>query len=223
MSGSGYGRDWDYIIVHESGHEWFANNITAKDQADMWIHEGFTTYSEVLFVDYHKGKEAGNAYAIGLRRNIQNDRPVIGEYGKRNEGSGDMYAKGAATIHTIRQWVNDDEKFRQMLRKMNSEFRHQTVTTEDIVGFMNKELKLNLNPIVEQYFRTTKVPTLEYQQNGKQLKFRYQNVVSGFNLPLRTQDGISVQPTTEWKTIELKSDAPVEWDKNFYVRYTKVI
>ncbi len=116
MIGTGWGLKWDYIIVHESGHEWFANNITSKDIADMWIHEGITDYSETLFTEYYYGKEAGNDYNFGQRKGIQNDMPIIGPYGVNKEGSGDMYPKGANMMHTLRHSINNDEKFRQILR-----------------------------------------------------------------------------------------------------------
>ena len=125
LSGTGWGTKWDYIIVHESGHEWFANNITTNDIADMWVHEGFTNYSEVLFVECQNGKKAADEYCQGLRNNIQNDRPVIGKYGVNKEGSGDMYAKGANLIHTIRQVINDDVLFKKILRGLNKDFLSQ--------------------------------------------------------------------------------------------------
>lgn len=144
LSGSGWGKDWDYIIVHESGHEWFANNITYKDIADMWIHEGFTTYSEALFVEYYNGKQAGAEYIQGLRKNIYNMRPIIGHYGVNEDGPGDMYYKGANLLHMIRQIKNNDERWKAMLREMNRVYYHKTVTTDDIESFMCVELGLSL-------------------------------------------------------------------------------
>ena len=125
LSGTGWGLKWDFIIIHEAGHEWFANNITNKDIADMWIHEGFTAYSENLFLDYYYGKEASADYVIGTRNLIQNDKPLIGNYNVNNEGSSDMYYKGSNMLHTLRQLIEDDEKWRQILRGLNSEFYHQ--------------------------------------------------------------------------------------------------
>jgi aminopeptidase N len=122
LSNTGWGLKWDYIIVHESGHEWFGNNITAKDRADMWVHEGFTDYSETLFTEYYYGKEAGNQYTQGLRSSIVNDKPVIAPYGVNKEGSGDMYYKGSNLLHTVRQIINDDNRFREILRGVNQDF-----------------------------------------------------------------------------------------------------
>ena len=119
LSGSGWGKNWDYIIVHESGHEWFANNITTNDIADMWVHEGFTNYSEILYVDYYYGAKAGNEYCNGIRRGIQNKLPLISHYGVNEKGNGDMYAKGANIIQTIRHSINNDSLFRKILIGLN--------------------------------------------------------------------------------------------------------
>ena len=140
LSGSGWGLKFDYIIIHEGGHEWFANNITYKDIADMWVHEGFTCYSENLYVDYFFGKEASAEYVIGTRRGISNKKPIIGQYDINREGSGDMYSKGANLLHTIRQLAKDDEVWRQTLRGLNEEFYHSTVTTKKLKILFQKVL-----------------------------------------------------------------------------------
>lgn len=222
LSGTGIGLKWDYIIIHETGHEWFANNITAKDQADMWIHESFTTYSETLFVDYLFGKAEGNQYLQGIRNNIQNDKPIIGTYGIRNEGSGDMYPKGANMIHTIRQVINNDEKFRQILRGLNKDFYNQTVTAQQIEKYFNDKSGMDLKSIFDQYLRTVKIPTLEYKQNGKQLTYKWTNVVPNLKLPIRLADGQELKPTEKNQIITLKSDKPVEFDKNYYINVKQV-
>ena len=147
LSGSGWGLKFDFIIIHEAGHEWFANNITNKDAADMWIHEGFTAYSENLFLDYYYGKEASADYVIGTREIFRNDKPLIGTYNVNKEGSSDMYYKGANMLHTIRQIIEDDEIWRQILRGLNSEFYHQTVTTKQIEDYIKQQLRIDLNCI----------------------------------------------------------------------------
>ncbi len=221
LSGSGWGLKWDFIIVHEAGHEWFGNNITEKDVADMWIHEAFTAYSETLFTETYHGKEAASEYVRGTRKAIQNDIPIIGVYGVNQEGSGDMYYKGANMIHTLRTWMNNDEKFRQMLRGLNKEFYHQTVTTEQIENYIAKFSGLNLNAFFNQYLRTIKVPTLELKQNGNKVEYRYTNVVDGFAMPLRLKDSdVTINPTTNWQTINnstITRAIDVTINPNYYI------
>ncbi len=220
LSGTGIGLKWDYIIIHESGHEWFANNITAKDQADMWIHESFTMYSEPLFVEKYMDKTSAEKYVQGVRQMITNDKPIIGSYGIRNEGSGDMYPKGANMIHTIRQVINNDEKFRQILRGLNKDFYHQTVTTQQIEKYFIDKSGIDLQSIFDQYLRTVKIPTLEYKQNGNQLTYRWTNVVPNFKLPIRLTGGQELRPTEEWQTATLKSSDELKVDPNYYI-FTK--
>ncbi len=221
LSGTGWGLKFDFLLIHESGHEWFANNITYTDIADMWVHEGFTSYSENLFLDYHYGKEASEAYVQGLRQNIKNDRPVIGTYNVNSEGSGDMYYKGSNLLHTIRQLVNDDEKWRQVLRGLNKDFYHQTVTTAQIENYIAKKTNLKLDKFFDQYLRTTMIPILEYTIDGKKLKYRYTNVVDGLHMPIRVfmnDKAVWINPTTAWKrAAKYQRDATFEVDSNFYI------
>lgn len=222
LSMTGVGLKWDFIIVHESGHEWFANSVTAKDQADMWIHEGFTAYSETLFVEKYLDKQSAEKYVQGTRLSVQNDTPIIGQYGVRNEGSGDMYYKGANMLHTIRQVINDDEKFRQILRGIGKDFYHQTVTTKQIENYISQKSGIDFSTVFDQYLRTTKIPTLEYQQKGNQLKFRYQNTVPNFKLPLRTSGNQLISPSDNWQTVTLKSADKITFDSNYFVRYQEI-
>jgi aminopeptidase N len=221
LSRSGWGLKFDFIIIHESGHEWFANNITYKDIADMWIHEGFTAYSETLYVDYHFGKEAGNDYVIGTRQNIRNDRPIIGDYDVNNEGSGDMYPKAANMLHLIRQVINDDEKFRQILIGLNKDFYHQTVTTEQIENYISEKSKIDFSKVFDQYLRTTKVPVFEYELEGKEMSFRWSNMVDNFDIPLKVQiNGVDkwIKPTAEWQVLKFETSIDTfDVDRNFYV------
>lgn len=222
LSGTGVGLHWDFIIIHETGHEWFANNITAKDKADMWIHEAFTTYSEVIFVEETMGRKSANVYVQGIRQNIQNDKPIIGFYGVNKTGSYDMYYKGANMLHTIRTLMNDDEKFRQMLRGLNKDFYHKTVTTQEIEKYMIEKSGIDLSSIFNQYLRTTNIPILEYQQNGNELKFRYSNIVKDFKLPIKINDNQLINPTTEWQYVKLENFVPVNFDKNYYIEYKEM-
>ncbi|WP_312076029.1 M1 family metallopeptidase [Chryseobacterium sp.] len=221
LSGTGVGLKWDFIIIHESGHEWFANNITAKDQADMWIHESFTNYSEVLFTEKYLDKKSADMYAQGIQNTISNDIPIIGKYGVRNEGSGDMYAKGASMLHTMRQVIDDDVKFREILRGLNKDFYHQTVTTEQIEKYISDKSGIDFSSVFNQYLRTTDVPILEYSQKGNELKFRYTKVVKDFKLPVKVA-GEWIKPTENWQTVQLKSAEPVEFNKNYYVYFIEV-
>lgn len=186
LSGTGWGLKWDFIIVHESGHEWFANNITTKDIADMWVHEGFTNYSETLFTEYFYGKKAGDEYNYGIRRNIKNDIPIIGPYGVNQEGSGDMYAKGANLIHTIRHAIDNDSLFRNILMGLNTQFYHQTVTSAQVENYISVRAGFGFQKVFDQYLRTTQIPVLNYSYNEREkiFTYEYKNCVTGFNLPL---------------------------------------
>jgi aminopeptidase N len=218
LSGSGWGLKWDYIIIHESGHEWFGNNITSKDIADMWIHESFTTYSEVIFTQCQYGLEAGNDYLAGLRKGISNDIPMIGRYGVNREGSGDMYSKGANMIHTIRQLTNDT-LFRNLLRGLNKEFYHKTVTTAEVEQYISKVVGKDLSKIFDQYLRTVKIPQLQYSISSGMLSYRWRNVVNGFDMPVKVKlDSTDtwLEPTSEWKTYKTNA-AQLEADRNFYI------
>ena len=185
LSGTGWGLKWDFIIVHESGHEWFANNITYKDVADMWVHESFTNYSENLFTEYYYGKDAGADYVIGTRQLIKNESPIVGVYGVNHEGSGDMYYKGGNMLHTIRQIVNDDAHWRQILRGLNKTFYHQTVDGADIEKYLSDHAGRNLSKVFDQYLRDVRIPKLEYSFSKNSLKYRWTNVVPGFDMPVK--------------------------------------
>ena len=225
LSGTGWGLKFDFIIIHESGHEWFANNITDIDIADMWIHESFTNYSESLFLDYYYGKKAASEYVIGLRKTIANKMPIIGKYNVNKSGSSDMYNKGGNMLHTLRQLIDNDEKWRLILRKMNADFYHQTVATKQIEDFLSKETGFNLNPFFNQYLRTIKIPTLEHTIENKTLKYRWTNTVANFEMPLKTTiNGKEkwIYPTSNWKKLELTSaGTSFLIDENFYVLLKK--
>ena len=221
LSGTGWGLKFDFIIVHESGHEWFANNITNIDIADMWIHESFTAYSENLFLDYHFGTEASNAYVTGTRKNIQNDKPIIGNYNVNNSGSSDMYYKGANMLHTLRQIIDNDKKWRSILVGLNKDFYHQTVTTLQIENYIDKYFEIDLKPFFNQYLRTIKIPTLDYKLENNNLLYKWSNVVDGFSIPIKVFINSSsqwIRPTSRWK--KLLSDKKINSfsvDNNFYI------
>jgi aminopeptidase N len=224
LSGTGQGLKWDFIIVHEAAHEWFANNITARDEADMWVHESFANYSENLYTECLTGsKEAGAEYVIGTRSRIQNDRPVQGIFGVNYSGSGDMYYKGGNMLHTLRQLVEDDDKWRGILRGLNETFRHQTVTGAQVETYMSEESGIDLTGFFGQYLRTTMVPVLEYRLDGSKLSYRWTNVVPGFDMPVRVDLGSGtftwIQPKGAWQSVDttLGSTAALAVDPSFYV------
>lgn len=222
ISGTGWGLKWDFIIVHESGHEWYGNSITAADIADMWVHEGFTSYTEVLFVECNYGVQAGQDYVQGARRSIQNDKPLIGPYGVNKRGSGDMYQKGSSLIHTIRHLADDDSLFRAMLLSMNETFYKQVVTSAEVEAFIIEFTGLPLAKVFDQYLRHTAVPVLEYWLEGDTLHHRWREVIEGFDMPLRLKDGVTwIRPTQEWQQSTLSLPIPAEgiFDANFFVNY----
>ena len=205
LSGTGWGLEFDFIIIHEAGHEWFANNITNKDVADMWIHEGFTAYSENLYLNYHFGEKAASEYVIGTKRSIQNDTPLIGTYNKNNRGSNDMYYKGANILHTLRQLIADDQKWRAILQGLNKDFYHQTVTSHQVETYISEKSGIHLTQFWEQYLRTTMIPNLQYSIQQNQLRYRYTDIIKGFDMPVQVKiNGVLnwIQPTSAWKTLE---------------------
>ena len=224
LSKTGWGLKFDFIIIHEAGHEWFANNITYRDIADMWIHEGFTAYIESLYLEYHFGKKAGNEYAVGKGQVIRNDKPIIGHYNVNNEGSSDMYNKGAFMLHTLRQLIGNDEKWRNILRGLNTTFYHQTVTTKEIEEYLSKTSQINLTAFFNQYLRDVRIPTIEYKLHNDNVTYRYTNIVNNFDMPvkLKLKEGYQwIYPKAEWQDLDLK-ETPFTIDENFLIKSVRV-
>ncbi len=212
LSRTGLGLGWDFIIVHESGHEWWGNSLTSRDIADMWVHEGFTSYAEALYVECRDGQAAGARYVIGTRARILNDRPIVGPYGVNAEGSSDMYFKGANMLHTIRHLVGDDARWRASLRGLQQRFRHQVVTGAQVEQYMSAQLGLDLAPVFAQYLTTTRVPTLEYRfVDRDSLAFHWADVVPGFAMPVRVAlpGGVTttLRPRADWQSMRLPRGA----------------
>ncbi len=230
-SGAGPGMLFDFIIVHESGHEWFANNITHNDVADLWIHESFTNYSESLFLEYHFDKATAFEYTRGQRTNIANQAPIIGTYNIHSEGSSDMYDKGGNMLHTIRQIINDDKKWREILRGLNKDFYHQNVDSAQVEAYISEKSAIDLSKVFDQYLRDVRIPMLEYFLKGDVLKVRWGNVIEGFNMPVKVFIGGKEQwlnPTERWSTVDISSlnssDTPsFEIDANFYIATQNVL
>ncbi|GHF19415.1 peptidase M1 [Kordiimonas sediminis] len=227
LSDTGWGLKWDFIIIHETGHEWFANNITAKDIADLWIHESFTNYSEGLYTEYHFGKEAGAEYVRGTRLGISNDKPIIGQYGRHEKGSKDMYPKGGNMLHTIRQLVDCDDLWRSILRGLNKTFHNQTVTSAEIESYMNDRSPVELGKVFDQYLRYDRVPTLEYYFKEGTLLVRWTDVVPGFDMPVKAVvNGAEVwlKPTENWAAVSFEQPAStLAVDPDFYVRSSNIL
>ena len=222
LSATGVGMKFDFIIVHESGHEWFGNSLTSQDIADMWIHESFTNYSETLFVGYHFTQEEANDYVIGCRKLIKNDKPIIGKYNLHQTGSkSDMYYKGGNMLHTIRQIVNDDEKFRALLRGLNKTFFHQTITTKQVEDYMSKKSGIDLSSLFDQYLRHTEIPKLVLTFKDKTIDYKFENCIDDLSFPVKLNvDGkeLWITPTTKPQTFEAPSKIKeLSVDRNFYL------
>jgi aminopeptidase N len=228
-SGTGLGMKFDFIIVHESAHEWFGNNMTTNDLADMWVHESFANYAEGIYTECLFGKQAGADYIIGNRRGIRNDRPIVpGIYGVNAQGSGDMYPKGGEMLHTIRQIVGNDEKWRGILRGLNHTFWHQVVTGQQVEQYISRQAGTDLSRVFDQYLRTIKVPVFEYRLAGDSLQYRWADVVPGFDMPLPVtlsdstaggQQMTLLHPTESWQTVRTHLTNPADFkvDVNYYV------
>jgi len=229
LSGTGQGLAWDFIIIHETAHEWWGNNITTKDVADMWVHESFANYSENLYTECLTGsKQAGAEYVIGTRALIENAAPIVGAYGVQNPGSGDMYYKGGNMLHTVRQLLDDDSRWRSILRGLNADFARQTVTGAQVEAYIADGSGLKLDKVFDQYLRTTMVPVLEWAIADSMLSYRWMNVVEGFDMPVRVTLGagpleVRLSATEAWQTAAIPSDVTaLAVDPDFYVESRRV-
>jgi aminopeptidase N len=223
LSGTGIGMKWDFIIIHETGHEWFGNSITAADIADMWIHEGFTTYSEAVYIECRWGKAAALDYLNGIRRNIGNNATLIGKYGVNHEGSGDMYFKGANLLNTIRSIYDDDELWWKTLKDYTLTYRHKIISTNDTEAFFDKATPVDLEPVFDQYLRHSAIPQLQLKTEGKNLFYRWQADVKDFTMPVDViinKEEVRLFPTTEWQKLPEKyqnaEDLRIQ-EEEFYV------
>jgi aminopeptidase N len=219
-SNTGVGTLFDFIIVHESGHEWFGNNITAQDISDNWIHEGITTYTECLFAECAFGKEKAFEYTRGQWKNIRNDIPIVGDKGVNDDASSDKYDKGSAVMHMIRMMMNNDEKFRQLLRGMNKDFYHKIVSSQQVETYIIEITGLDLNKFFEQYLYTTQIPQLEWYIKDKELYYKFNNAIQGFTLPLPITDGknsITIHPGFEWQHTKWGGGYNIELPKDFLI------
>mgnify|MGYP006152963243 FL=1 len=207
LSGTGVGMFFDYITIHETGHEWFGNSITSMDIADMWIHEGFTTYSETVFIECIKGYDAAMKYINGQAKNVRNDKPIIGQYGVNNEGSGDMYYKGSLLLNTLRHVIADDEKWWKMILDYSETFKKKIITSDTVIDYFNKASGKDLSPIFRQYLYTNQVPEFVYKIKGEYLHFYWNNCLENFNMPIDIEFNgkkVRLNPSVVSQKIKLK-------------------
>lgn len=209
LSDSGLGLSWDYIIVHESAHEWFGNNITTNDIADSWVHESFATYAESLYVEYLYGYEKGQRYLLGMRKKIENTESCIPLYGVNQDGPLDIYYKGANILNTVRHIISNDSTWFHILKGLNQTFRHKTVDGSQIINYISTESGLNLSKVFEQYLHYAAIPRLEYRFtiDGHQIQYKWITDVRDFEMPARFIVGkqvFAVSPESSgWKTLTI--------------------
>src|SRR5699024_9648500 len=220
MTQTGYGMTFDFMIVHESIHEWFGNSFSYTDIADMWLHESFTTYGEALYVEYFHGKEAGQAYTRGTRWRIQNQSPIQGEYGTGTNPGTDIYFKGANMLLTLRQIINDDTLWRDILHHLQKKYRHQVVESHTIEQEIARMANLDLQSFFDVYLRQSNLPILEWKVENNSLYYRFTGVPEGFNMPIRlqgVQNSVWIHPTTDWQNAGMESNKQIHVDPNFYI------
>ena len=202
---------FDFIIVHETGHEWWGNSITSFDIADMWIHEGFCTYSEALYVECLYGYQKMLSYVNNQKKNIKNDKPIIGPYNVNQMGSSDMYAKASVMLHTLRTLVDNDDLWFKIIRDINIDFKHNITTTKEMIKYLSLKTNLDLNIFFEQYLNNKEIPQFEYsiEKQGKNVTLICKwNAIQHFNMPIKIntgQDDFWIYPTTEIREIDLGS------------------
>ncbi|HKR01345.1 MAG TPA: M1 family metallopeptidase [Pyrinomonadaceae bacterium] len=212
-TGVGISPRFDFIIIHESGHEWFGNAVSAADRSDMWIHEGWTTYLECLYVEYMYGHDSYLKYTNAYKSKVKNQRPVVAERGVNATPPQDQYFKGALFLHTLRSIVDDDKIWWTLLRDFYRHFKYRNIMTEDVAGFFNHRTGKDLTPIFDQYLRHTAIPILElkFDEANTEVSYRWKADEKAFNMPVRVgakDDWQLIWPTSEWKTMKtrLKKD-----------------
>jgi aminopeptidase N len=227
-TGVGVSLKFDFIIVHESGHEWFGNAVSAADVSDMWIHEGWTTYLEGLYVEHVFGYDDALKYVNGYKAKVRNREPIVTQRGIHRSPPGDQYFKGALMLHTLRSVVNDDARWWKLLRDTFQRFKYRNIMTEDLVQYFNSQLGRNLTPIFNQYLRRADIPTLElaFDESEGTVGYRWRADERDFNMPIRVGARASwqtIEPSTDWKTMKTpiaKDDFEVATDL-YYVNVTK--
>jgi aminopeptidase N len=228
-TGVGISPRFDFIIIHESGHEWFGNSITAADVSDMWIHEGWTTYLECLFVEFTYGKEDGLKYTNAYKTKVRNQQPIITEHGVNRTPPQDMYFKGALFLNTLRSVLNEDKRWFQLIHDVYQHFKYQNVMTEDMVTYFNQKTGMNLTPIFDEYLRHAALPSLElkFDESAGSVSYRWKADEAAFAMPVQvgTKDHWqTIYPTAEWKSMPtpLKKDEFQVATDLYYVNVSKL-
>ena len=222
------GLKFDFIIVHESAHEWWGNSITSKDVADMWIHESFGAYAEALYVEHSWGYKEALRYINGKKPNVRNTEPIIGIYNVQHEGSGDMYDKGQLVLNTLRSVIDNDSLWFSILKGLQEQFRYKTVVAEDVFNFVNQKTGKDYNYFFNQYLKSTSVPQLEVRLairgDSTYVTYHWNADVKDFRMPVRVTTAPNkyefIYPTTAWQRMAIGKMDPeafkVEEDR-FYV------
>lgn len=225
LSGTGIGLKFDFIIIHESAHEWFGNSITSRDIADMWIHEAFTTYAESVYIECQFGKQKALQYINGQQKLVENKEPILGKYGVNSKGSADMYYKGTQMLNTLRNAVDNDEKWWSVMKKFALTYRHKIIESIEVIQFFSEETGWDLEPFFVQFLKKTTIPTLELKQCGRKTKYRFINSVKDFRLPVHLLiNGVktAIVPTANWQTIKVDSKSSITFPEDlFYIALKK--
>jgi aminopeptidase N len=221
---NGYlGRDWtgvgistrfDFIIVHESAHEWFGNSVTANDVSDAWIHEGWGTYLEGVYVECLYGYDDALTYLNGYKSKVSNSEPIIGPSGVNHWPTQDQYFKGALFMNTLRHVVDDDETWWALLREYAEHFKYRNIWTTDVINFFNGRLNRDLRPLFEQYLYHASLPVLEVRSQGDSVSYRWQADVADFDMPLKVRfrgTMHTINPTANWQTESLAGGSLEDW------------
>lgn len=211
-AGVGISKKFDFIIIHESGHEWFGNAVTAADMSDMWIHEGWTTYMEGMYVEYFYGKADAIKYLNGLKTHLKNDKAIVVSdadgktvHGTNQQPTQDMYFKGALMLNTLRSVVDDDAKWFELIHGFYQEFKYKNILTEDVVNYFNAHTGMDLTPIFDQYLRHVAIPTLELKFEPGTVSYKWKADVKGFAMPVKVGNPDKwtiLHPTEEWQSMK---------------------
>ncbi|MCS6796493.1 MAG: M1 family metallopeptidase, partial [Raineya sp.] len=204
LTRTGIGKMFDFIIIHEAGHEYWGNSVSGDDRAEMWIHEAFCTYTEALYVECLWGKEKAFQYVSGWKNIVENDKPILPPRHVNQEGSSDMYFKGALMIHTLRNIVANDEKWFAYLKEFYQTFKGKMTNTDEVMAFWSRKIGMDLVPFFTQYLKFTQIPTFEYKIEGGKFQYRFKADVKDFRMPILVRFGTTemmLNASTEWETI----------------------